>query len=354
MEHNHTPFAPEAATDEPASPPHSGADVRGDAIAFDPVPLRYRDDGLTPAKQREYVEALADTGLVNVAAARIGVSPQAVNRVRRRADARSFDLACTAAQRFGARHLQAIAFERAIQGTIRRHHYHGELVSEEVVYDNRLLIYLLGKTAHLLDEPEEARDVCAQWEPWLDALEQGLPPPPLSPPEPAEAEDAEPEPEPPIQDEVWEAEGNLWTNVPPPFDFNGQKFGHEDSDTYMRRLTDAEEAVWAERRGDEAFAELLWRIGENRVWCLTEGSFFPMEAETSKLPAERGTQRSSAPVAQRRERAADGPAKPDPIDVAAQWCRDGPGEASEDRLEQPEDHEQSDHDDGEHDESDQT
>lgn len=337
MEHNHTPFAPEAAADEPVSPLNPDAAGSAPGIAFDPVPLRYRDDGLTPEKQREYVEALADTGLVNAAAARIGVSPQAINRARRRADARSFDLACAAAQRYGARRLQAIAWERAIEGTVRRHYYHGELVSEEVVYDNRLLIYLLGKTEHLLDEPDdEARAVCANWEPYMDALEQGR----LAPaPEAAEAPESEPEPEPPLDDEVWEDEGRLLTNVPPPPRFAGFELGRLGSEAYMRELTEAEEEIWAERGDDEAFAVEFERRDDDRVWYLTQGSFSPMEAEPSETSAPSDPPRNG-----------DGNHAQHGGGVGPR-----PGAAgSEDRVEQPEDHEQDDHDGGENDEADDT
>ena len=129
-------------TDEPASPRNlaAAASPPRDLTDFEPVPLRYRSAGLTPAKQREYVEALADTGVAREAAAWIGISEQAVNRVRRRADARAFDLACEAAHRIGARRLRSIAYERAIEGTVKRIYYHGEVKSEEIVYDNRLLI----------------------------------------------------------------------------------------------------------------------------------------------------------------------------------------------------------------------
>jgi len=37
---------------------------------FEPVPLRHRHDGLTPERQREYVEALADCGVARRAAER--------------------------------------------------------------------------------------------------------------------------------------------------------------------------------------------------------------------------------------------------------------------------------------------
>ena len=153
-------------------------------LDFDPASTRHRVDGITPEKQREYVEALADTGIVRYAAARVGVSPQAINRLRRKPEARSFDLACAAAQRIGARRVHDIGWERALEGQIKRHYYHGQLAGEERVYDNKLLIYLMGKTEHLLDEPEETPDVIASWTPWVEAMEQGAPPPALRPPEP--------------------------------------------------------------------------------------------------------------------------------------------------------------------------
>ena len=81
---------PEAA--EPAgqaSPGGSAAEGGGageppDRLDFDPVPLRHRADGFTPERQRAYVEALADCGVAREAAARVGLSEQAINRVRRR------------------------------------------------------------------------------------------------------------------------------------------------------------------------------------------------------------------------------------------------------------------------------
>src|SRR5687768_13394528 len=167
--------SPETASDDAASP--FNPQPAPDRLAFEPVPLRHRRDGLTPERQREYVEALADTGVVREVAARIGLSEQAIARVRRRSDAHSFDRACEAAQMVGARRLRSIAYERAIEGTLKGHYYHGELVSQERVYDNRLLTYLLGKTEHLLEPPKECRAICDDWEEHMDALEQGLPPP---------------------------------------------------------------------------------------------------------------------------------------------------------------------------------
>src|SRR5690349_4604437 len=91
--------SPGPASDDAASPFNPPA--AGTRLDFEPVPLRLRHDGLTPQRQRDYVEALADCGVAREAAARIGISEQAINRVRRRADAAGFDRACEAASMFG-------------------------------------------------------------------------------------------------------------------------------------------------------------------------------------------------------------------------------------------------------------
>jgi hypothetical protein len=249
MEQKQNRIAPEAAdgkalpsaAEEPASPSPPPS-VERELTDFEPVPLRYRCDGPTPEKQRQYVEALADCGVARRAAERIGVSEQAIARVRRRADARAFDLACEAAQRIGARHLRSIAWERAVEGTVKRHYYHGELKSEEVVYDNRLLIYLLGRTAHLAEPPAEAQEVVDNWEPWMEAIEQGLPEPPE--PAPDEPDEAAEGPE-PLCDHIclWPQDGREWTDYPPPAGFDGLEFGEFGDPDYRRTLSEAEQEV---------------------------------------------------------------------------------------------------------------
>lgn len=226
-----------------------------DILEFDPVSLRHRIDGFTPAKQREYVEALADSGVARYAAARIGMSEQSVNRLRRRPEAASFNRACEAAHRIGSRRLVSVAFERSIEGTVKRHYYHGEVKSEERVYDNRLLMSLIGKLPHLFEEPGP-EPIEQNWQPWMEAIEQGLPEP--SGPEPPIAEEppAAPESGPadasakcPIHQpfdghEVWEDdEGIWWTEFLPPDDFDGEEQGRFGTDDYCRTLTEAEQAV---------------------------------------------------------------------------------------------------------------
>jgi hypothetical protein len=288
-------FEPEAATDEPASPATHPA-----SLDFDPVSTRHRIDGITPDKQREYVEALADTGVARVAAARIGVSEQAVGRLRRRADARSFNLACEAARRFGARRLHSIAWERAIEGTIRRHYYHGELKSEERVYDNRLLVYLLGRTEHLLDEPDEARAVAENWEPFVEAIEQGLPPPGVDDESEEEGQEEPDECERLIESiVVWQQGDGWWTSFPPPAGFDGEE-GQPGSRDYCRTLSEDEQAVvdaWeASDRAEKVAREGACR---DRYFGFEGGSaeeevFSPREAE----PYETSGQEPPGPIAE--------------------------------------------------------
>lgn len=311
MEQNQNGITPEAPANESASPLNAPNDAAPSGIAFDPVPVRARIDGISPDKQREFVEALADTGLVNLAATRIGVSEQAVARLRRRADARSFDLACHAARRLGARRLHALAWERAIEGTVKRHYYHGELVSEERVFDNRLLVYLLGKTEHLLDEPErEAREVAANWEPWVEAMEHGTPPPDIRPlwereqderiaqdalGDVQDEEDLEDEDDEAGEDEIWWESDGWLTSFPPPAGFDGAEDGVPGDEDYRRTLTEAEDAALAEADDEEAQerAAHIARQARRRdahfgfAGGLSEelaeqGIFFPKEAEPSE------------------------------------------------------------------------
>jgi len=302
----HDALSPEAATDEPASPlpPPAAAEEPADRDGltdFDPVPLRYRQDGLTPQKQRDYVEALADCGVAREAAGRIGVSEQAVSRARRRADARSFDLACEAAVRIAARRIRSIAFERAIEGTIRRHYYHGELKSEERVYDNRLLIYLLGKIEHLIEPPEKSEAVAENWQEWMEAMEQGLPAPDLPDPEddwddwdePA-AEAPAADPEEPSGNEVWRDDDGLWwTNFPPPPGFDGEEESELKDMFYKRTLSDAERAVMEARVEEEWAAQIaLETVRRDRFFGFADDGrdpeiFSPKGPETSETSSRR-------------------------------------------------------------------
>src|SRR4051812_43161824 len=249
MEHNVIRSAPGAATDEPASPsnPAPGA---ADPLGFEPVDVRYRTDGWTPAKQREYVEALADLGVAKWAAARVGLTVQSANRLRRRADARGFDLACEAAERIGRRRIVSLAFERAIEGQVKRHYYRGELIGEERVYDNRLLVAALPRLLAVEEPSRESLAVERNWQPWLDAIERGD--------DPAAPKVRAAEPDLPFAGcSCWDDEdGRWWTDFPPPEGFDGEEEGDWGDDYYRRTLT-PEEAAFVQLALDEGRAEDL-------------------------------------------------------------------------------------------------
>src|SRR5687768_8579342 len=220
-------------TREPAPPP--------DRLAFDPVRLRARLDGWTPVRQRAFVEELAECGVVKEAAARVGMSEQSAFNLRRRAGSESFNLAWEAAVRLGAERLRSIAYERAVTGTVKRYYYKGQVVGEDRVYDNRLLVYLLGKTEPVVDA-SAVRNVARDWDSWMQAIEDGLD-------RPMPAADGG------YGSPVWQDEdGDWWTSFPPPPGFSGAAFdADDDAGEYRRECTPAEvEAIEKAKDREEA------------------------------------------------------------------------------------------------------
>ena len=202
-----------------------------DRLAFEPVEVRTRA-GWTADRQQAFIEALADCGVVREAAARVGMTEQSAYWLRRRDDAQGFDLAWEAALQLGGDRLRSLAYERAVDGTVKRHYYTGEVVGEDRIYDNRLLTYLLGK-AQPSANALEARQVIRNWDSWMEAIGDGL-----DRPQPA-ADLGEDSP-------VWQCEeGHWWTSFPAPPGFNGLQVEDEG---YRRECTlDEIEAIEAAR-----------------------------------------------------------------------------------------------------------
>lgn len=130
-----------ALTEEPAPPEvYDPADYR-----WVPVRRRPRTDGWTEEKQRRFIETLADTGLVNVAARAVGMTRAGAYALRRSAHGAAFARAWDAARVQAAGLIEDIAFERAIEGTEREVlDANGEVSATLLVHDNRLLQYLLS------------------------------------------------------------------------------------------------------------------------------------------------------------------------------------------------------------------
>ncbi len=207
-------------------------------LAFDPVVVRFRGDGWTVDRQRDFLEALADSGIVRHAAAQVGMTEQSVNRLRRRAGAQSFDLACDVALRMGARRLRAIAFERAVEGQIKQHYFRGELVGEERVFDNRLLVCLLGKHDHLFASSPVVTGAERAWDAHLATLvdgddlgaetPSGVPAVIVQPPG-AQRKGGE---------DIWRDDRRRWrTRLPPPPGFDGDQDGAPGEELYERSLS---------------------------------------------------------------------------------------------------------------------
>ena len=94
--------------------------------AFAPVPTRTRRDGWTPARQAQFIGALAETGSVAAAAARVGMSRESAWRLRARDGAESFAAAWDGAKVIGAGDFPAIAPKRKITpGEWRRRAFGG-------------------------------------------------------------------------------------------------------------------------------------------------------------------------------------------------------------------------------------
>ena len=171
MEHKHTtPARPDAAFDLSMAP--VGPLIPSDSADFEPgdntvaltesepydldeyrwVPVRRRPrlDGWTEEKQRRFIEALADTGLVSHAAKAVGMSRESANRLRRSPHGAAFARAWDAARRHAGSALEDIAFERAIEGQERNvYNEYGEIICTKRVVNDRMLTFLLS---HLMPE----------------------------------------------------------------------------------------------------------------------------------------------------------------------------------------------------------
>ncbi|WP_343344895.1 hypothetical protein WJT74_11195 [Sphingomicrobium sp. XHP0239] len=121
-------------------------DPAADASEWDdvaPVPTRARHDGWTPTRQKNFLVALAECGVVSEACARVGMSPRAAYALRRRPDADHFRRAWDAALDYAVRRLSDAAFSRALNGVTRPVFYQGEQVGERTFYDERLTMFVL-------------------------------------------------------------------------------------------------------------------------------------------------------------------------------------------------------------------
>lgn len=129
---NRTPVPSDLAAPNPAIP------------AFDPVPRKSpRHDGWTPERQRLFIQALAETGSVTVAARQVNMAHASVYALRLMPGAESFRAAWDAALACGVQVLRDEAFDRAMNGQLQPVFARGKLMGYRRVKSDRLLMYML-------------------------------------------------------------------------------------------------------------------------------------------------------------------------------------------------------------------
>ena len=118
------------------------------ALAFTPVPRRgSRHDGWTHARQRAFIEALADTGSVHAACKAVDMSQPGAYYLRRQPGAESFAAAWQAALDLGVQRIEDTAMDRALNGVEEPLYSYGKLIGSRTRYNDRLLMFMLRNRA---------------------------------------------------------------------------------------------------------------------------------------------------------------------------------------------------------------
>ena len=118
------------------------APAPGDPVPFKPEPSR-KTGGWSAERQRLFIENLAETGSVHMAAYSAGLSARSAYGLRVRST--PFAAAWDAAQQLAVGRLSALAFDRAIHGRVEQVYHDGQLVGEKRVPSERLLMWLLAR-----------------------------------------------------------------------------------------------------------------------------------------------------------------------------------------------------------------
>lgn len=126
-------------------------------MPFDGVELedsRKRWAGWSAERQRLFLENLAETGSVHLAAASARLTARSAYRLRARSPA--FAAAWDTADQLAVGRLSALAFDRAINGRTEQVWHDGDLVAEKRLPSDRLLMWLLARL--------DPRRFAAPWE----------------------------------------------------------------------------------------------------------------------------------------------------------------------------------------------
>lgn len=120
----------------------------GELPPFTPVPRQCeRHDGWTPARQRAFIEALADTGSVAAACKAVDMSQPGAYNLRRQPGAESFRKAWAAALDLGVQRIEDVAMDRALNGVDEPLYSYGKIIGTRKRYNDRLLMFMLRNRA---------------------------------------------------------------------------------------------------------------------------------------------------------------------------------------------------------------
>lgn len=127
----------------------------------------------TVPKMMRFINVLANTGSVSVAAKCAGMSRQSAYGLRNKLIDQPFDLAWQAAMEFGFQQLAHEALDRALNGTLIPVYYRGEKVDERRVFNERATLNLMLAAPHI-GRNVAARDFATRhWSNLLQRLEDG-------------------------------------------------------------------------------------------------------------------------------------------------------------------------------------
>ena len=158
--------------EEPPEPPLDLTTFDPAEFEWRPVPRRPRADGWTPDVQRSFIQALADTGLVEQAARAVNMSVQSAYKLRNAPEGGGFAQAWHAALATAAGRVLDLAFTRAIEGDeIPLFDRDGCRIGARWKVDNRMAMFILR--AHM---PERFRHA------HQDVIQPGERPAPALPP----------------------------------------------------------------------------------------------------------------------------------------------------------------------------
>jgi hypothetical protein len=130
--------------EDPAPPPFDITTFDPDEFEWHPVPRRARTDGWTPDVQRRFIQALADTGIVQDACEAVDMSVASAYRLRNAPGSDGLRQAWDAAIAASADRLIDLAFHRAAHGVDEPvFDRDGVRIGSRRRYNDRLMMFLL-------------------------------------------------------------------------------------------------------------------------------------------------------------------------------------------------------------------